>query len=112
MDSMAADLSEICSRLSSYSAGLPINPDPGEKPEKCCLGHIRNCLVILDAYLLQNRTNDDEDASLPKGGLHAQHASLADGLVALVTLAGVSTPKDTSEAMASRRTSSIFLDSV
>lgn len=102
LDSVLSDVSDISNRLSLFSAGLPLNPtDFEDKPERCCVGHIRNCLVILDAYLLQNRAGD-EDAVLSKGELYDRYPWLAEKLIALITVAEILARSDASESVKAR----------
>lgn len=83
---MSPTLTDISGLLSALQEGLLSTAEKFEKmAQQGSLGHIRNCLVVLDAYLLRARSNIVDFGSSRKE-IHSFHPRLASDLLSLVTV--------------------------
>ncbi|VDB95591.1 unnamed protein product [Peniophora sp. CBMAI 1063] len=85
LDSLLPDLALLPSRLAGYSAGLPLLPD-SSVPDGPSLEHIRHCLTMLDAFLLNRWGSEKDDSGRAEAlveGRSAECTELAEGLLAL-----------------------------
>ena len=90
---LLAALSPLSSRLSGYTAGLPLLPDPSEStqsPGVPQFDHIANCLDILDSFLLGRWATVEEQSQIYHDLINGNGQEvLAEGLATLCAVCNI-----------------------
>jgi hypothetical protein len=90
---LLAGLSPLLPRLSGYTTGLPLLPDPSEfthLPGIPQFDHIANCLDILDSFLLGRWATVEEQSQLYHDLINGKgQEDLAEGLATLCAVCNI-----------------------
>ena len=89
---LLAALSPLLQRLSGYSTGLPLLPDPSEVTQTNIplFDHIANCLDILDSFLLGRWATVEEESQIYHDLINGnRQKDLAEGLATLCAVSNI-----------------------
>jgi hypothetical protein len=87
---LLAALSPVLPRLSGYSTGLPLLPDPTESTQLPQFDHITSCLDILDSFLLGRWTNAEQQSQIYYDLINGSgQEDLAEGLATLCAVCNI-----------------------